>query len=241
MCTVTYIPNKIGNKFILTSNRDERSHRETIAPEIYNINNFSVCFPKDIEAGGTWIGMNNNGRVAVLLNGAFKAHKKMPFHTQSRGKVLLELLANKNDALQFFDDQDLKNTEPFTIITIDSKNNQLVDFNEFIWDGKDYHFRELDVEREYIWSSSTLYNEDKRKQRRNWFNKFLSQYKNSINSKLIYNFHTGNHTYDKSNNLLMERGDELKTVSITQVCNDAKGLIMSYTDLMTNTIHEQRI
>lgn len=241
MCTVTYIPLKTGKQFVLTANRDERSHRATIAPEIYTINDISVCFPKDTKAGGSWIGMNSNGRIAVLLNGAFKSHTKMFFHTHSRGKVLLHLLASNNDALQYFDDQDLKNTEPFTIITIDLKNGLIDDFNEFIWDGKDNHYRELDIEREYIWSSTTLHSEDKRKLRRLWFSKFLLKNKKVLNPKSIYTFHTSRHAYDKSTDFLMEREDELKTVSITQIINDNKGLIMSYTDLITNTIHEQRL
>lgn len=90
MCTVTYIPPSHDNDFILTSNRDEKVHRPTFHPRIYNIRGTEVCFPKDAVAGGSWIAANDRGRLCCLLNGAFTPHEKQSIHTSSRGKVWTE-------------------------------------------------------------------------------------------------------------------------------------------------------
>ena len=70
MCTVTFIPGK--DRYFITSNRDEKMLRKpAIAPQPYVINGNTLVYPRDADAGGTWIAMNENGNAAVLLNGAF--------------------------------------------------------------------------------------------------------------------------------------------------------------------------
>src|SRR6056297_2331088 len=132
MCTVTYIPPTGNNGFILTSNRDEKSFRQTIPPDIYSINGIKTGFPKDAIAGGSWIAANENGRLCCLLNGAFEAHEKQPFHTHSRGKVLIDLVASSFDVMVFFSQKSLEKTEPFTMITIDRNGNSDYLMTEFI-------------------------------------------------------------------------------------------------------------
>ena len=71
MCTVSFIP--VSNEhIILTSNRDERVNRATLPPVAEVVEDTTVFFPKDEEAGGTWFAAGDNGRVCCLLNGAFK-------------------------------------------------------------------------------------------------------------------------------------------------------------------------
>ena len=81
MCTVSYIPLGQNKDFILTSNRDEKVFRPAIAPAIHKTGDIHICYPKDSKAGGSWIAMNNRGRICCLLNGAFEAHLKQDFHT----------------------------------------------------------------------------------------------------------------------------------------------------------------
>ena len=102
MCTVSYIPGKNKGNFILTSNRDETAYRQTFAPKVYEVNNKELCFPKDALAGGSWISMNNYGRVVCLLNGAFVSHQKKLLYKQSRGIILIELAAYKKYPEQYF-------------------------------------------------------------------------------------------------------------------------------------------
>lgn len=239
MCTVSYIPYK--KKFILTSNRDEKVHRATIPPVVYHQGNVELCFPKDLQAGGSWIALNSKGRLSCLLNGGLVAHEKQSFHTKSRGKVLLDLASSEQNVGEFFPRKDLSNVEPFTIVTIDRRGTEIIDFNEFIWDGIKKHFRILDKTRPYIWSSVTLYDEKIRKQRRKWFQQFMTDHREIISPEDVFNFHSGQHTSDQDNNLVMDRKQGLKTVSITQVYQNGSGPVMKYFDLTQNTFHEIRL
>lgn len=235
MCTVTYIPDIKSKHFALTSNRDERFVRETLPPEVYERNGIKTCYPRDVLSGGSWIGMNQFGRIVCLLNGAFIAHTKLSKHTHSRGLVLNNVLNSRENARDYLTHYDLSRTEPFTLLTIDYNNGEINSFSEFIWDGSDKHYRDLDTEQAQIWSSVTLYNSEDRKKRRIWFSDFLRR--KPIKSEAdVLHFHSTSHTPDKNIDLLMKREDLLQTVSITQVVANGK-LNMYYKDLLENKNH----
>lgn len=234
MCTVTYIPPKDDQDFILTSNRDEKSYRKTIPPDIYEIDGIKTGFPKDAVAGGSWIAANENGRLCCLLNGAYEPHKKQPNHTHSRGKVLLDLVTSSQDAMVFFSQQSLQETEPFTMITLNRKENMDFQMTEFIWDGSTKRLKELDTSLPYVWSSVTLYSDENRKKREDWFERFVESNQEEISAENIWSFHAGNHTNNRAINLVMEREEGLKTVSITQVSPRNHLFYMRYHDLLKN-------
>lgn len=241
MCTVTYIPPFSDQVFILTSNRDEKVFRKTIAPDKYQINNIDVCFPKDAEKGGSWIAANNNGRLCCLLNGAFIPHRKQDFHTHSRGKVLTDMTTFNGNTQDFFDAQPLNNTEPFTIISIQHKKGDITEMKEFIWDGTQKHIKELNPKNPQIWSSVTLYSSNDRELRKIWFERFLRENSTRVCTGKVYDFHAGRHTVDQTMNLVMKRKGGLKTVSITQVLPSDDGFSMKYTDLLNSTTNQVKI
>ena len=241
MCTVTYIPPSGNSNFILTSNRDEKSQRPTISPEIHEINATKLCFPKDALAGGSWIAAGNNGRLSCLLNGAFEPHKKRSFHTYSRGKVLTDLVASREQVIFFYSYRDFSNTEPFTIITLELKDEKIIGFNEFIWDGNKKYLKKLDVDKPYIWSSVTLYSEEQRNSRNKWFQQFLLDDGSALTPEKVMSFHFGRHTTDDSMNLVMQRTEGLKTVSITQIMRKNEHFSMKYFDLVENLNHIIRL
>lgn len=227
-----------GGGFVLTSNRDEKVFRPTIAPEIYTIGEKKVGFPKDVQAGGSWIAMNEHGRLCCLLNGAFVAHEKKPHYAQSRGAVLLELVSSEQSAFDFFQEKDLSAIEPFTTITLAQQCGRIRHFSEFIWDGKSKHFRELNQKLAQIWSSVTLYNSENRELRNRWFERFINENAGNISPERILAFHSDTHTSDQSIDVVMERDGGLKTVSITQVVPVEGKLRMNYIDLQTKTNQE---
>jgi transport and Golgi organization protein 2 len=237
MCTVSYIPSSNGNDFILTSNRDEKVKRPTFQPDIYNIRGTQVCFPKDALAGGSWIAASDKGRLCCLLNGAFAPHEKQSFHTHSRGKVLTDLVASPLDVMVYFSQEDLSKTEPFTIITLEMNGEKLIRFTEFIWDGTTKNLKDLDQGQPYVWSSVTLYSDEHRRLRSEWFHSFLSDHHSKVSSKMVWNFHSGNHTNDHTVNLVMHRDEGLKTVSITQVTPRNGKFAMKYIDLLESAEH----
>ncbi len=241
MCTVSYIPYARDKKFILTSNRDEKVLRPTIAPVVYKHGDVHICYPKDKKAGGSWIAFNNRGRLSCLLNGAYVAHQKQDYYKQSRGKVLIELVSTELNAHDFFSAKNLSDVEPFTIISIDRKNEEINDFIEFIWDGEKKHFRTMDKTHPHIWSSVTLYDKETRTLREQWFKQFMSENSHNISPGKVFEFHSGHHTSDNAINLVMDRKDGLKTVSITQVMQNGNDPLMKYFNLVRNANYETKL
>ena len=89
MCTVTYIP--VNDKYFISSNRDEKNSRSQAAPPaVYKLNNIMLIFPKDADAGGSWIALHENGNAAVLLNGAFEKHNPLPPYKKKQGPGLFK-------------------------------------------------------------------------------------------------------------------------------------------------------
>jgi uncharacterized protein with NRDE domain len=137
MCTVTFIPSR-GNIF-LVSNRDEKHTRmDAHEPEAYSSSGGHVLYPKDAEAGGTWIAMHDKGNAVVLLNGGTEAHLTDPPYRKSRGLVLLDLIVEPSPSSAFLS-MDLHNIEPFTVVCWD--NGKLW---EGIWDGENRHITRKD-------------------------------------------------------------------------------------------------
>ncbi len=236
MCTVTYIPPTKVSSFVLTSNRDEKEFRPTLPPEIYTYDNCKLAFPKDEKAGGSWIAINDKGNINCLLNGGIVAHQKQEYHIKSRGTILLEFTQSLHSSHEYFSHIDLENVEPFTIVALKQSKGTIQDLTEFIWDGNNKHFRQLDINSPFIWSSVTLYNDEHRKTRKEWFERFYKEHKNNITKEKIFDFHSGNHTNDNAINVIMQREGGLKTVSITQISALGQTLQMNYSDLLNNSI-----
>jgi hypothetical protein len=222
MCTVTFVPLPEG--IILTSNRDEKKSRPTISPKIYQKANAKLLFPKDEKAGGTWIVAKNDGTVIVLLNGAFEKHQVKPSYSKSRGLVLLEVIESSNP-LAFFKSTNLIGVEPFTLILF--QNQELF---ELKWDEENKHIFEHSINEPHIWSSATLYSKQKREERKYWFDQFLE--KNIFLTKeKVLGFHQNTHTENADYGLVIDRGNELKTLSITQVSSINNHITMHYIDI----------
>jgi uncharacterized protein with NRDE domain len=232
MCTVSFIP--VGDKFFITSNRDEKLNRKiALAPAIHEYNGAKFLFPKDTDAGGTWIVMKENGDAAVLLNGAFINHTAEPPYRKSRGLILLDILSDEKPSAAF-SKIELKNIEPFTMILFQDKS-----LFEFRWDGIEKFGKQLSPYQAYIWSSATLYDGLTILKREKWFIEFLNQ-QIAPSQQTIINFHRFTGDGDSHNDLLMYRGGLHQTVSITSIeltFNKAK---MQYLDLKENKsfLHE---
>ncbi|RRO19788.1 NRDE family protein [Flavobacteriaceae bacterium 14752] len=228
MCTVTFIKHKDG--FSLTSNRDEQASRPTLAPQVFKELDQQLVYPKDRKAGGTWIASSNQNISVCLLNGAFKKHQRQLPYNRSRGQVLKErFLYDSNQ--KFIQDVNLENVEPFTLLMID--HNDSIDFMELVWDGVKKYTKNIDTSMHHIWASATLYNKTQRQNRRDWFDVFLGQNK-AIKPQDTINFHTGSYTKDKANDMMMQRDQDLKTTSVSQININTKFRNFIYKDLETS-------
>lgn len=222
MCTVT-IFHKGNNDFVLTSNRDEAPNRKSISPKIYNENSIKMLFPKDELAGGTWIGVSEKNRLICLLNGGFVKHTRKDSYQFSRGVIVKNLLAS-DDVVASIENYNFTNVEPFTIVIADWNTN--LQFFELVWDGEESHFNKLPLETK-IWSSSTLYSDEMKKERHQWFDEFNKS--NKLTSKRALDFHS-TETENKTFGIIMNR-EFVKTTSITQVEKTNDTLSMNYFDL----------
>jgi len=127
-------------------------------------------------------------------------------------------------------DYNLQDIEPFTLIIIDW--NKSLKFFELVWDGTKRHITNLPL-ASYIWSSSTLYTEEKKQARLKWFNDFKSE--NNLTSKTVLNFHK---TAGKNNldyGVIMNRGF-VKTTSISQIEKTGDLITMYFENLNTSEI-----
>lgn len=222
MCTVTLTT--LSDGFVLTSNRDEAIARKTLSPQIYSEAGVKLLYPRDQEAGGTWIGLSEQKRAICLLNGGFEPHERKPVYRKSRGLVVKDLLRS-SEFLPAIEQYDFAGIEPFTCVIADY--HQKGDFYELVWDGKDKHFKILD-NGSYIWSSSLLYSQEVRKQREERFVRFRSQ--RVLNPENLMDFHASKGS-EKDEGLIIDRGF-LKTCSITQILLQGQEVQMSYQDLL---------
>jgi uncharacterized protein with NRDE domain len=233
MCTVTYIPCK--DHFFLTSNRDEKKGRRLAEPpDIYSFPNGRVVYPKDTDAGGTWMALHENGNAIVLLNGAFVKHEVQPPYRHSRGLVVLKLI-QQDFPFTAFKEINLSNIEPFTLVI--REVNKLV---ECRWDGETRFFKELDKSEAHIWSSVTLYDGEVVNKRNQWFAEWL-QAQAGISLESVLSFHQFTGDGDQHNDLLMNRNNELFTVSITSFSVAEAAALIHYSDLQKKQTFQQQI
>jgi uncharacterized protein with NRDE domain len=233
MCTVSFVP--VKETYFITSNRDEKNSRgQAIPPAIYEFESGKLIFPKDADAGGSWIALHENGNVAVLLNGAFEKHICRPPYRLSRGKIFLHVIASENPVRRF-DRMNLDSIEPFTLVVIDKG-----DLYECRWDGSKKYCRQLRNYRHYIWSSATLYEKEIIKKREQWFAGFLNRNPNPTQEDIL-RFHEFTGDGDKSNDLQMERNGVYSTVSISSILLTDDRASMKYLDLKERKMYEKKI
>lgn len=201
--------------------------KPALAPTAYHYAKGILYYPKDTEANGSWFVCNNKGDCFVLLNGAFNHHTSRPPYLKSRGLILLEIAAATN-ALHYFKQMLLVGIEPFTLIIFQANN-----LYECRWDGEEKFNTALPIHQAHIWSSATLYSQAIQDKRASWFKRAL-QLNKLTNPKDIQYFHQFTGDDDTANNLVMQRSNGMKTISITSAYIQENSLQLSYVDLLVN-------
>ena len=224
MCTVSFVAS--NGQTIITSNRDEKVLRKSaLEPKNYLINNKNIIFPKDTKAGGTWFAVSDEGTVVVLLNGASEKHQLKANYRKSRGLVVLDLIATYSPILEW-ESIDLYGIEPFTIVLFQDGKLYQLRWNEI---KKETIF--LDVTQNHIWSSATLYDAEIRQKRASWFFDFTTT-KDNLEPEDLFHFHRYTEDQNQEHGLVINRGDVLKTVSITQTVIEQNKVEILYSDLI---------
>lgn len=233
MCTVTFVPQK-GGGFLLTSNRDEQASRSPQNITTATLYGQQMLFPRDTEAGGTWIAASGQNKVVCLLNGAFKFHQRRPPYRKSRGIMVLECF-EYNALSDFAESYNFEGLEPFTFVLIDQG-----ELAELRWDGSQKYYKKLATDHLHIWSSATLYDANAQKRREEWFEEWKKTQEN-YNLSSILDFHKHAGDGDPWNDVIMNRLGMVQTVSITNVISNQNGIAMHYHDLVNQAIKKAKI
>jgi len=196
------------------------------------MNGRAVTYPKDPQAGGTWIMLKENGAAAVLLNGGFERHLRRPPYRKSRGLVMLEIAGAANP-IAYFQDVDLDAIEPFTLILY---NNSTL--HRCIWDGDGKHISELIATKPHIWSSSTLYDRSMQLWREDQLKKWLAKTKEPTRDAVL-DFHLQpNLRYETSGTEVFPK---INTVSVTSLdIPTAAPTAIAYHDLLSSESFTRR-
>ena len=203
MCTVVYIPNNGASYF--ASLRDESPLRpKAFLPKINEENDIKFLSPIDAYAGGTWIGVNDFNSVIILLNGGFENHIRKKFYRKSRGLIVLELLSCELPVVDW-NLMNLEDVEPFTLIVFSDDN-----LFQLVWDGINKTRILLDATIPHIFSSSTLYSQDAKANRKDMFDNWIAMNPPISKLSLLNFFKSFN---NKENGFIIDRSSTMKTIS----------------------------
>jgi hypothetical protein len=193
-----------------------------------------MLYPKDGDAGGTWIAAHENGNAVVFLNGGFEAHAPQPPYRKSRGLILLDML-DHSTPFNCFLAVNLNKIEPFTAIVVDNRH-----VFECRWDGSKKHQAEIKTQQPHIWSKATLYPELVREKRKNWFTDWIARHPEPTQNEILH-FHQFTGDGDASNDLRMNREGQVFTVSVTSLRAEPASMTMEYLDLKNNRQHSAQL
>ena len=232
MCTVSYIPSPDGG-FTITANRDEKAERNALSIESAQSGaHGQIYFPQDKTKRGSWITVAASGRVAVLLNGAFKPYPPDITYELSRGLMLMELFEYARTD-QFTAQFPFQKTAPFTLLIADRRS-----FEEIRFDGNQIHHTVKDPDLPYIYSSVTLYTPEIQKEREKYFYDYICG-RPDIQLRELFHFHTSCPFKDGYNDFQMKRESGTMTVSITQVKVMQKEFRLVHHDLIEPAIFQE--
>ena len=114
---------------LLAANRDEHYDRPTLAPTLWD-GRPKVIAGRDLRAGGTWLGFNELGMAAAILNRRIDGSPLAPTVARSRGLLCAEILRAKTttEAVGIIT-EDSARYNPFTFVFAD-KDAAYVAYND---------------------------------------------------------------------------------------------------------------
>ncbi|MGH8013155.1 MAG: NRDE family protein [Candidatus Binataceae bacterium] len=130
MCTLAiYFKAFVDYPVVIAANRDEYLERPAAPPTVLS-EHPHVIGGKDLRASGTWLGINEHGVVAALLNRRAVNNGEGDPHLRSRGLLCLDALRCRSaaGAARFVEGQRGSDYNPFNLL-IASREESLVAYN----------------------------------------------------------------------------------------------------------------
>jgi uncharacterized protein with NRDE domain len=114
---------------VLAANRDEHFDRPTVPPALWE-GKPKIIAGRDLRAGGTWLGFNEFGAVAAILNRRIDGSPLAPTVARSRGLLCTQILRAKtlSEAVSAIE-EDSSRYNPFTLVFAD-KDAAYVAYND---------------------------------------------------------------------------------------------------------------
>lgn len=88
-------------KLIVAANRDEFYQRKTSPAQFWDEEQ-SILGGRDLEAGGTWMGVTHRGRIAMVTN--YRDPKNLRDNAPSRGRLVSDYLTGNVRPVQYMED-----------------------------------------------------------------------------------------------------------------------------------------
>lgn len=216
MCTLTIL--READRLLVTMNRDDVGAREEAPPTLWPNTQPAFAAPKDMQAGGTWIGVNAHGVIACLLN----RYDAAPVGRASRGSVVLEAIrrASLEAACGALSALDHNAYSPFTCLVVDRGGAARLD-----WTGAHFERADLPPESEVMLTSSSWRLDEVRAQREALFREIWSN--GDSESDRVAKFHSQRVSAHDAWAPMMQRPMS-QTKSVTQVELTSLGAEMRY-------------
>jgi uncharacterized protein with NRDE domain len=114
---------------IVAANRDEHYDRPSAPPRLWNASP-AIIAGRDLRAGGTWLGVNETGLLAGILNRHFDGQNSVVPDARSRGLLCMDVLLRSSPvgACELIQN-DRFHYNPFTLLFAD-KNSAFVCYND---------------------------------------------------------------------------------------------------------------
>jgi uncharacterized protein with NRDE domain len=105
MCLILFAYKAHPNyKLVVAANRDEFYERPTLPVDFWE-DHKNILAGRDLEAGGTWMGINNLGNLCMLTN--YRDLKNLKSNAPSRGKLVSDYLISHPHPRSYFETLDL--------------------------------------------------------------------------------------------------------------------------------------
>jgi uncharacterized protein with NRDE domain len=128
MCTLIALHRCIvGAPLVIAANRDEFLVRPAEGPALWETGGNWIVAPRDVRAGGTWLGLNAQGVVAALTNRRCAAPDPA---RRSRGLLVLDALgaASADEAADALEELPIDAYNPFNLLVADERSALVVSY-----------------------------------------------------------------------------------------------------------------
>jgi len=216
MCTLSIL--RDAKNLTVTMNRDDAAARTETPPSLWPAAKSAFAAPRDMQAGGTWIGVNGHGLVACLLN----RYDVAPPGRSSRGAIVVAAMeaTSVENGHAILAELDHQLYAPFTCVLIDRMGASRLD-----WTGAAASRTDLDPIGETMLTSSSWRFDDVSAMRADLFHTLRETESDAI--ARIAAFHTRRDSANDAWAPMMQRPHS-ETKSVTQIAITDEGAEMRY-------------